>query len=43
MVEIVTVVENLDTWQETVETRKLQNKKGDWNIEKVRIVDEIVI
>ena len=38
---IVITARNLDIWLEIVEIRE-SNKKEDWNIEKVRIINRIV-
>jgi len=37
MEEIVTVIENLDTWQEIVEIEKLRDKEKGWNMRTMKI------
>jgi len=38
---IVITARDLDIWLEIVEIRE-SNKEGDWNMEKVRIINRIV-
>jgi len=37
MEEIVTVIGNLDTWQEIVEIEKLWDKEKGWNMRTMKI------